>query len=219
MRRRLAILAGAMLFLSGCWWEGPAFYKGDPADAAPVKPGLYDVALLDETNPTASESVSRGRIEWLPDGSLRWTPTKSDTKVLNIVAVRFPYAGRDIWLTQVMPEAKSENALYGLLERQGDEFRSQPFIECDDTAEIARAAGAKVIGGLVPAPDTEVADVGGEKRPRPTAEKPDPSATPAKPVGQSCLFRKRKSLEKALRVYISMNPRFPARVRFTRVAG
>ena len=36
---RLAFAMTAALLLSSCWWVGPPFYKGDPADAGPVRPG------------------------------------------------------------------------------------------------------------------------------------------------------------------------------------
>jgi hypothetical protein len=68
---RLALAIAAAILLSSCWWVGPPFYKGDPADAGPVRPGVYKVDLLGDGKP-----AHLNRIAWQPDGTILFTPLR-----------------------------------------------------------------------------------------------------------------------------------------------
>ena len=68
---RLAFAMIAATLLSGCWWVGPPFYKGDPADAGPVRPGAYKVDLLGDGKP-----AHLYRVAWQPDGTILVTPLR-----------------------------------------------------------------------------------------------------------------------------------------------
>jgi hypothetical protein len=206
--RRLATIALALL-LSGCWWEGPPFYKGDPNDAGPVAPGWYRLDILGKN---AAPIVRR--IEWLPDGQTRTTPRKvtRDDGIGQLVTTRLDLPGRHLWIIQSPAgDEPGAGALYGLVERHGMLLDIAFPIDCDSTAEIVRKAGGTVSGGNEPvAMDLTPA------RPRHHAHKRAPAppaaamAAPivptAAPQNQHCTFADRASLERALVAYATAHP-------------
>lgn len=205
MRLRLMVVAAVVLLLSGCWWQGARFYTGDPADAAPIKPGLYRVDVLGDNKPARII-----RIAWLPDGSITSTfvkPRKGE-QTTRAVMVRFAVPGRDLWIVQ---DATPENEIvaYGLAELRGDTLQVMPMIDCDSTADIVRAAGGTVSGGQTPV------DNGVDAEPANLSDAiPDATATP---TNQNCTFPDRASLERALKAYIKVKPVLPMLIRFQRI--
>lgn len=202
MRLRLAVVLGAALLLGGCWWEGPAFYKGDAADAAPIKPGLYKIDVLGD-----GKSAATVRVAWLPDGSISATPRKpsKDDGPSRLIMVRLAIPGRDLWVVQDMPAQPVDTVSYGLLERRDDTLSAIPFIDCDSTVAIVRAAG----GTVTTNPRIEPA--------RAIDDPPSPSNAAPPPTNQICTFRDRESLERALRAYVATDPNFPVRIRLKRI--
>ncbi|WP_157093972.1 hypothetical protein [Sphingomonas mali] len=205
---RLALAAVAALFLSSCWWVGAPFYKGNPADAGPVRPGVYKVDLLGDGKPAHLD-----RIIWQPDGTILFTPLRprKDEQPSRLVMVRFAVTGRDLWIVQDMPEEGQTEVTYGLAELHGEVLWVSPLIDCDSTAEIVRAAGGEVEEEAVT--NTEDSDA-----PLTTNSIQAVPAAPAKPVGgATCRFKDQASLERALRAYIATNPPLPERIRFKRI--
>ena len=203
---RLVFAAAAML-LSSCWWVGPPFYTGNPADAGPVAPGVYKADILGDGKPAHAY-----RVAWQPDGSVLVTPLrpKKGQEPGSYVTVRFAVPGRDLWILQEVPGAGQTEASYGLLELHGDELWATPVIDCDSTASIVRAAGGDV-------DEQEVAGNVADDEPLATNEMhADPEAT-AKSSGATCRFKDRASLERALRAYIATNPLFLERIRLKRI--
>ncbi len=204
---RLVFAAAAMLLLSSCWWVGPPFYKGNPADAGPVRPGLYKIDTLGDGKP-----AQRYRITWRPDGTIVFTPLKQgkDASVWSSVMTRFAVPGRDLWIVQDAEGDDRTEVSYGLMELHGDVLSAMLAIDCESTAEIVRAAGGEV--GEDTATNIEDSDVAT------TNAMQAELAVPAKSMGgPTCRFRDRASLERALRAYIAANPRLPERVRFKRI--
>lgn len=205
---RLVFAAAAILFLSSCWWVGPPFYKGDPADAGPVRPGVYKVDILGDGRPP-----HRYRIAWPPDASVLVTPLRpgKDEKPSHLTMVRLATAGRNLWIVQDMPEEGETEVTYGLAELHGDVLWMSPVIDCDATAEIVRAAGGEVEEQAI----TNVEDA--EAAPETNSMQAAP-AVPAKQAGgATCHFKDRASLERALRAYVATDPQFPERIRFKRI--
>jgi len=205
MRLRWIVVALTALLVSGCWWQGARFYKGDPADAAPIKPGLYRVDVLGD-----NKSARTVRVAWLPDGSVTTTFVKprKDDKVGKFVFVRFAVPGRDLWITQDA-SGDGEVVPYGLIELRGDTLQAMPMIDCDSNAAIVRAAGGTVSGGQTPTDNVADMDVSNA-----SDAVPDPTATP---TNQDCTFPDRASLERALRAYIKVTPVLPLLVRIQRI--
>jgi hypothetical protein len=205
---RFAFAAVAVLLLSSCWWVGPPFYTGDPADAGPVGPGLYKIDTLGDGKPAHVY-----RIAWQPDGTIVFTPLGhgKDESAWSSVMTRFAVPGRDLWIVQEVPAADQTEVSYGLVERHDDELWATPAIDCDSTAPIVRAAGGDV-------DEPEAASNVADDEPMGTSNEmqADPGA-PAKGGGATCRFRDRASLERALRAYIAANPRFAERIRFKRI--
>ena len=67
------VFAAAAMLLSSCWWVGPPFYTGNPADAGPVRPGVYKADILGDGKPAHAY-----RVAWQPDGSVLVTPLPQD---------------------------------------------------------------------------------------------------------------------------------------------
>ena len=198
----------AATLLSSCWWIGPPFYTGNPADAGPVKPGVYKVDLLGDGRPGRTF-----RIAWQPDGTIRVTPLKprKDEEPSSTVMVRFAASGRDLWIVQEVAADGQTDVSYGLAELRGDVLWALPIIDCDSTVAIVRAAGGDVEDQAASnVEDSDVAATTNSIQGEPTIA--------AKPVGgATCRFKNRASLERALRAYIASNPRFVARMRFKRI--
>lgn len=205
---RLVFAAAAMLFLSSCWWRGPPFYTGDPADAGPVRPGVYKADILGDGKPAHAY-----RVAWQPDGSVLVTPLrpKKGQEPGSYITVRLAMPGHDLWILQEAPGADQTEVSYGLVERHGDELWATPVIDCDSTAPIVRAAGGDV-------DEREVVSNVADDEPMETTNEmqADPGA-PAKRGGATCRFKDRASLERALRAYVATNPQFPKRIRFKRI--
>jgi hypothetical protein len=205
---RLAAAVTAAMLLSSCWWVGPPFYSGNPADAGPVKPGVYKVDILGDGHPGHAY-----RIAWQPDGTIRGTPlkTRKDEEPSSTVMVRFSASGRDLWIVQEVAGEGQSEVSYGLAELHGDVLWALPIIDCDSTAAIVRAAGGEVEDEA--ASNVEDADVAAT-----TNSMQAESTGAAKPVGgATCRFKNRASLERALRAYVGSNPRFVTRMRFKRI--
>ncbi|MDB5678775.1 MAG: hypothetical protein JWM94_1777 [Sphingomonas bacterium] len=207
MRFRIVIVAAVAMVLSGCGWVGPPLYKGDPTDAGPIKPGLYKIDVLGDGKP-----AHLYRIAWLPDGSTSWTPLRSKKKEepWRQIAVRFAVPGRQVWILQDAPDEGQTQVDYGLAELHADILWVMPFIDCDSTAEIVRAAGGEV-------EDNEASNVVEANDMSPSIDPPTPKIS-EKPTGQRCRFKDRDSLERALRAYIASNPTKWVRVRFKRIS-
>lgn len=204
MRLRWIVAALVAVLVSGCWWQGAPFYTGDPADAAPIKPGLYRVDMLGDHKPARTV-----RVAWLPDGSISWTFVKprKDEKTTKAVMVRFAVPGRDLWIVQDAGEGK-DLAAYGLAELRGDTLRSLPVIDCDSTTDIVRAAGGTVSGGQTPV-------AGADAEPANLSDAiPDAVATP---TNQNCTFPDRAALDRALHAYLKVKPVLPLLIRIRRI--
>lgn len=205
---RLSLAVAAAVLLSSCWWVGPPFYTGNPADAGPVKPGLYKVDILGDGKPSHSY-----RIAWQPDGSVLVTPLRPNKgqEPESYVTVRFALPGRDLWIVQGVPGADQTEVSYGFVERHGDELWATPVIDCDSTAAIVRAGGGDV-------DEREAAGNVVDDEPMATANEMEAdSKAAATGGGATCRFKDRASLERALRAYIATNPPFTERIRFKRI--
>ncbi|MEG3145947.1 hypothetical protein U1839_14900 [Sphingomonas sp. RT2P30] len=206
--RRLATIALALL-LSGCWWEGPPFYKGDPNDAGPVAPGWYRVDVLGQN---AAPIVRH--VEWLPDGRTRTTPRKvtRDDGIGYLVTKRLDLPGRHLWIIQSPAgDEPGAAATYGLVERHGLLLDIAFPIDCDSSVEIVKAAGGTVSGGDQPViVDTRPATTrhrAGRAAPIPPAAPMAEANAPAGPLqNQHCSFADRPSLERALVAYAKAHP-------------
>lgn len=204
---RLALAIAAAILLSSCWWVGPPFYKGDPADAGPVRPGVYKVDLLGDGKP-----AHLNRIAWQPDGTILFTPLRprKDEEPTRLVMVRFAVAGRDLWIVQGTPEGQTE-VTYGLAELHGEVLWVSSLIDCDSTAEIVRAAGGEVEEQSL----TNTEDI--DASPSSNSMQAEPATRANAAGGATCRFKDRASLERALRAYIATNPPLPERIRFKRI--
>ena len=205
---RLVFAMIAATLLSSCWWVGPPFYKGDPADAGPVRPGAYKVDLLGDGKP-----AHLYRIGWQPDGTILVTPLRprKDEQPSRVIMVRFAAAGRDLWIVQDLADEDKTEVSYGLAELRGDVLWLAPVIDCDETREIVRAAG-----GEVEEPATTNAEEM-EAAPTTNSVQAEPAGSPKRAEGATCHFKDRASLERALRAYVATNPRFPERMRLKRI--
>jgi hypothetical protein len=204
---RLAFAMAAATLLSSCWWVGPTFYKGDPADAGPVRPGVYKVDLLGDGKPAHFY-----RVAWQPDGTILTTPLRprKDEESSRVIMVRFAATGRDLWVVQDLADEDKAEVSYGLAELRGDVLWLAPVIDCDTTADIVRSAGGEVEEpATTNVEDADVAPAAHSTQAQPVAAKPNAGAT--------CRFRDRASLERALRAYVATNPRFAERIRLKRI--
>ncbi|MGN6820789.1 MAG: hypothetical protein ACTHJR_19195 [Sphingomonas sp.] len=214
------VFAAAAVLLSSCWWVGPPFYKGDPADAGPLKPGLYETetsGALDQLGKGTTQSRMVVRVVWRRDGSVRWSDPRKPGDRMTFVAARLAIAGRDMWVIQndfdKRHRGDADLRAYGLMEARGDTVWLLPALDCDETADIVRAAGGTVSGGMVETAASNVADadmIGNEIA---TDEPPEDD----KRVMQTCAFADRASLERALRAYVAAHPDFPEHIRFKRI--
>jgi predicted small lipoprotein YifL len=176
MRWRLAILAGAMLSLSGCFWEGPVFYPPDPKAAQPLTPGLYEARSV---NP--ADKPERIRLTRFANGS--WGEAK-DAKSW-FYFVRLPGSKRELWIAESL-FTDSDDAGYGLIERSGDHLNMDGMIQCRGTQAMVRAAGGTVTNDDPPGAD------GSDDHPF------------SRDI--SCAFPDRAALERALRAYADAHP-------------
>lgn len=215
---RLALAMIAATLLSSCWWVGPQLYTGDPADAGPVKPGLYKAETIDAPDQPGRQSTTETfnlRVAWRRDGSVRWAPVGPHAKDrMNFVAARFTVPGRDLWIVQNRLGKGKDARLYGLMEMRADGLWVMPVIDCDSTADIVRAAGGTVSGGSEEVSNVAEAD---DVAPEMTAPPPPPPPHAGKRTNQSCEFADRASLERALRAYVATNPAFSLHILLKRI--
>jgi len=191
MRSLLSLLAA--LLLSGCWWEGPAFYEPDPANAGPFEPSLYKVDTLGDHKP-----AERIRIARAADGTTIITdPTKAAGSTEEIIFTRLPLAGRTIWIAQLRSGGlKEEGRGYGLVEQRGNLVAANVPLVCQGNEALVRSAGGSVTG------EDEV-DADGNRV--------------GKLAGPTCGFTDKASLERALLAYVTAHPGFHANVRIKRI--
>lgn len=210
MRWRLALAAAAAMLLSSCWWVGPQLYTGDPADAGPVRPGVYKVDALGDGKPGRPY-----RITWESDGSVLSTPLKpkKDEGPVRYVATRFAVPGRDLWIVQTIGGEKEGEVAYGLAELRGDILSASPVIDCESTAQIVRAAGGEYDEGVEPVGNIEDAEPATTNEMQPD----DKTMTAGRIGGPSCRFRDRASLERALRAYVATGEPLLLRLRLKRI--
>jgi len=137
---RLATVMLALL-LSGCWWQGPVFYRPSPSSAAPLIPGLYDAIDKDGT-------TKRNRISRAADGSFYSPDDKGNGGGMFFAPL--PISGRDVWVVEIVGgEADRDGAIYGLLERQADGVATAQILECEGSETLVTAAGGTVEGTRV----------------------------------------------------------------------
>jgi len=199
--RYLATIALAPL-LAGCFWQGPAFYKGDPSIVGPITPGRYKVDILGDHKPAFRAVVTR-----LEDGSFLLDQAKptGDDHGEHMVFAPLAMAGRNLWIVQTTngfvssrPPGSADDVTYGLVEWHGDVLEMNQAIPCEGSEAIVRAAG-----GIVT--ERSVLDADG------TPEHPREANT-------VCRFTDRAALERALVAYAGLHPTFPVRVRLKRIA-
>jgi predicted small lipoprotein YifL len=134
MRLRMAMVAAAVLLLSGCWWEGPVFYPPDSLATQPFTPGLYESRSSDP-----ADTPERMRMARLANGS--WGE-EADAKGTLFFA-RLPGTARDLWILELIA-TDSDDAGYGLIEHKGDRWTVDAPITCRGTEAMVRAAGGTV---------------------------------------------------------------------------
>ena len=194
MRRAwgLATLLFALL-LSGCWWEGPAFYQPDPANPGPFEPGPYKIDFLGDHKP-----AERTRITRATDGTTIITDrTKPASNTEEMVFARLPLPGRTIWVAQWRSAGSVEQERsYGLVERNGNLVAMNVPLGCQGNEALVRGAGGSVS-------DEDTVDADGNKV--------------GKLTGPTCRFTDKASLERALLAYVTAHPGFRANVRIKRI--
>lgn len=219
MRVRIVLAVMAAMMLASCWWAGPAFFTADPTDAAPIKPGRYQISALDTSDAKAREKSVRVRIVWEADGTTRWIqsePGKPDD-VTKAIMARLSFSGRDLWIVQSPLEKSSAPVmtprpgttapyLYSLVEMRAGVMWMLPVIDCAATADIVRTAGGTVTDTL---PLTNQIDLGAD-----TGNMTDDDPPPA---AKDCTFPTRATLDTALKAYLATNPTFTQRLRFKRL--
>ena len=199
--RHLATIALALL-LTGCFWQGPAFYTADPSIVGPIAPGRYKMDILGDHEPAFRIVVTR-----LEDGSLSFDEAKPATgdHGERLVFAPLMVAGRKLWIVQgtdgsvsSRPPAGADDVTYGLMEWHGDVLEMEQAIPCQGSEAIVQAAGGTVTG-----------------RPELGAD-----GTPDHPRSGDlvCRFTDRAALERALVAYAGLHPAFSMRVRLKRIA-
>jgi hypothetical protein len=125
------------MLLGGCWWQGPVFYQPDPAAAAPITSGLYDLVGGDG-------KVERTRLVRAANGM--FVNPKDGRGSGGLYFVPFPVAGRDLWISEIIPAHPdtAEMAIYGLIERRADGIAASLIIDCAGNEALVRAAGGVV---------------------------------------------------------------------------
>jgi hypothetical protein len=114
-----------------------------------------------------------------------------------------------VWILQGVTDEGQTQTDYGLAEMHADVLWMIPFIDCNSTVEIVRAAGGEV-------EDTRADNVMELNEMAPAIDQPTPVIS-ERPTGQRCRFNDRESLERALRAYIATDPLW-GHVRFKRIA-
>ena len=140
MRSLLSLLT--MLFLSGCFWEGPAFYQPDPGQSAPLSPGLYKVDSPDKSAP------SRLEVRRADDGALLIAAPEDfhGGKPSRVVLTPLAAPGRHLWIVQTQIGDTADPVAYGLLESDGGALILDPALDCQGSEALVRKAGGTVEG-------------------------------------------------------------------------
>lgn len=140
MRSLLPILAAFLL--SGCFWEGPAFYRPYPTQAGPWSPGLYKVEAADKAAPHQLRVRSAG------DGALLVATPEDDGggKQSHVVLAPLAAPGRHLWIVQTQIGDAADPVAYGLLESDGGALILDPALDCQGNEALVRAAGGRVEG-------------------------------------------------------------------------
>lgn len=219
---RLAGAAVAAMLLSSCWWGGPPFYTGNPADPGPLKPGRYATETVGAPDQSGKTVVETGitRVVWRRDGSVWWSGPRKANMAMTFIAARLDVPGRDLWVIQDRfgkpQQGEQDLRAYGLIDVRPDGLWMMPMIDCDSTVDIVRAAGGTVTGGMTIGSGDAVDAVNSSDAENGT---PDMVAglQEGKRTGQSCEFADRASLERALRAYVAATPDFPVHVRLKRI--
>lgn len=211
---RLACAVAAAMLLSSCWWVGPPFYKGDPADAGPLKPGLYDMETTTKPDQSGKAEVGHSvvRVLWRRNGSVELIDQGKPKDAITFIAVRLVGAAREFWIVQNDIGKPHNIKAYGLMEMRDGDVWMIPTIDCDETVDIVQAAGGTVSGGMDEASNVVEVDA--------TGNETDLAAQPSEPGGrtmQTCSFGDKASLERALRAYVATDPPFPAYTRFKKI--
>ncbi|GAA0297328.1 hypothetical protein GCM10009087_03880 [Sphingomonas oligophenolica] len=143
--RRAGGLAGFFfaLLLSGCWWEGPAFYQPDPAAPGPLSPGLYKA----ETHGDDS-APDRLRVGRAADGALLVAPPDDyrDGKPTHVVLAPLAIPGRHLWIVESQIGETADDVVYGLLDDSNGALVLDPAITCQGNEPLVRAAGGTIEG-------------------------------------------------------------------------
>lgn len=190
MNRGRPLIALLLLtVLGGCWWQGPIFYRPDPAAAAPITPGLYD--MIDSEGKT-----ERMRLVRTSTGLFVNPMDGKDSGGLYFVPL--PVAGRDLWISEMIPAdaGSAEMAVYGLIERTPDGIAASLIIDCEGNEALVRSAGGVVTG----------------------ASEPGADGSPDHPLGNpTCTFNDKASLERAFTALVAAHPHLASQGRLKRV--
>ena len=140
MRSLLSLFVA--LLLSGCFWEGPAFYRADPAQNGPLSPGLYKIDAADK------EAPQRLLVRRADDGALLIAAPEDfqDGKPSRVVLVPLATPGRHVWIVQTQIGETADPVAYGLLESDGGALILDPALDCQGSEALVRAAGGTIEG-------------------------------------------------------------------------
>ncbi|MEP7007525.1 MAG: hypothetical protein ABI810_16200 [Sphingomonas bacterium] len=142
MRARGLAIALAALLLSGCFWEGPAFYRPDPAQSGPLSPGLYKLDSADK------EAPQRLLVRRTDDGALLIAAPEDfqGGKPSRVVLMPLAAPGRHLWIVQTQIGDAVDPVAYGLLESDGAALILDPALDCQGSEALVRKAGGTVEG-------------------------------------------------------------------------
>ena len=131
-----------VLLLSGCFWEGPAFYHPDPGQSGPLSPGLYKVDSADKSAPPRLE------VRRADDGALLIAAPEDfqGGKPSRVVLMPLAAPGRHLWIVQTQIGDTADPVAYGLLESEGAALILDPALDCQGSEALVRKAGGTVEG-------------------------------------------------------------------------
>ena len=140
MRSLLSLLTAFLL--SGCFWEGPAFYHPDPGQSPPLSPGLYKVDSADKSAPPRLE------VRRADDGALLIAAPEDfqGGKPSRVVLMPLAAPGRHLWIVQTQIGDTADPVAYGLLESEGAALILDPALDCQGSETLVRKAGGTVEG-------------------------------------------------------------------------
>ena len=130
------------LFLSGCFWGGPAFYRPDPGQSGPLSPGLYKLDSADKSAPQRLE------VRRADDGALLIAAPEDfqGGKPSRVVLTPLAAPGRHLWIVQTQIGDTADPVAYGLLESDGAALILDPALDCQGSEALVRKAGGTVEG-------------------------------------------------------------------------